>query len=140
MGNLSCTKLTSVAAEVPQLWPWIPTHCFTVSGSTSHRATVAGQFPPRLDTVLSSVIYVPPMSGSLTLALKDIIATYMLYTVTWKTISTKAWLDFYSKHPALSSRTGIRTFFFAPESTYKKSQFISFLSHYIKRIFQASGC
>lgn len=80
-GNLK-VKLTSIASGVRQFWFEAPTHSFTVRGSTSQSATVEGQFPPRLDTVFKRVMYVPPIRGSLTLALKAIIDTYMLYRVT----------------------------------------------------------
>lgn len=49
-----------------------------VSGSTIHKASVEGQFPPKFDTVFSSVIYVPPTTGSLIFAKKAITATNML--------------------------------------------------------------
>ena len=43
---------------------------------------IARYLPPKFDTVLSRVIYVPPIRGSLTFALNAIIDTNMLYNVT----------------------------------------------------------
>ena len=43
--------------------------------STSHRASVLIQVPARLAIVLSRVIYVPPIDGSLILAWNAIIET-----------------------------------------------------------------
>lgn len=80
-----------MASGVRQFWFDAPTHSFTVRGSTSQRATVDGQFPPRLDTVFKRVMYVPPIRGSLTLALKAIIDTYMLYSVTCEKKGTLEW-------------------------------------------------
>jgi hypothetical protein len=49
--------------------------CETVSGSTSQRARVVGQLPPKLQIVLRSVMYVPPTAGSLIFAKKLITDT-----------------------------------------------------------------
>ena len=46
---------------------------------------------PKLVIVLSRVIYVPPIAGSLILAKKDIWATNMLYRVTWKIYENCTW-------------------------------------------------
>lgn len=48
-----------------------------VRWSMAHRANVLGQFVPKLDTVLSNVMYVPPTAGSDTLAKNAITATNM---------------------------------------------------------------
>ena len=79
-------KLTSIWCLLSQSNPlWLaPMHDFHVNGSTNHNINVLGQLPPRLVTVLSRVMYVPPMAGSLTRACMDIMATYILYTATWK--------------------------------------------------------
>lgn len=74
--------LTPASSGEPHVCPAAPSHCLDVSGSTSHRASVDGQFPPRLVTVFRRVMYVPPITGSLTLAWKAMQATYMLYSAT----------------------------------------------------------
>lgn len=57
-------------------------HDLKVRLSTSHKASVDGQFPPRFARVLRSVMYVPPNAGSLILAKNAITATNMLYSAT----------------------------------------------------------
>ena len=52
--------------------------------STSQRARVPVHVPAMLDMVLRSVMYVPPILGSLILALNAIIDTNIEYTKTWK--------------------------------------------------------
>lgn len=83
--------LTSASAFQSQSKPSIspPWQDFQESASTNQRATVLGQFPPRLVTVFSRVMYVPPILGSLILALKAIIATNIEYRVIFRGIKWK---------------------------------------------------
>lgn len=56
VGDLSPPSLTPTSSGEPQLWAAAPRHSLEVSGSTSHRATVDGQLPPRLVTVFRRVM------------------------------------------------------------------------------------
>jgi hypothetical protein len=77
---LKSQQITSVSSAVTHVlfWRLGAEHRLYVRLSTIHRASVLGQFPPRFDNVFSSVMYVPPTAGSLTLAKKAITATYIL--------------------------------------------------------------
>ena len=84
MGGKTVLKLTFNSCIVSQssVRSLTPSQSLKETLSTSHRARVLIQVPARLVMVLSRVMYVPPMEGSLILAWNAITDTNMEYANT----------------------------------------------------------